>query len=386
MIIPPIKFPLSSEIQAKTLRFYLYHLKGLGKATLENWAGRQDRGDYQAEVAWEKAGVPRPPQAHMIYSTEETVLSSFHLGCMPFRTGETSVSEFSTSPSYPRDFLQHLQEKRHHLILGEPGSGKTWLAQVLDEELSKAGVRVHRYNLALSDGSLAKNAIEATYHDEDTFLIISEAEELIKRGMSPGSVWEILARTIWNERFFGEERLFIKLIVPKALEPFIRRSIAVIRAPIELIELKWSNEDLIGLWRHRIGSCMQVGRSSPSILAVVDGGPMPESFRLKREWESTDGSKRLTKGVEEYLISLASGSPKCLMALGRRFLEHIAYMRYRSGGTSALNPEKEVYESLAMLLEAYYGLRAEPIPECQDVVGKVSGKRPDKIGEIVYKE
>ena len=181
------------------------------------------------------------------------------------------------------------------------------------------------------------------------------------------AVWETLAKLVWNETVFRKNGLYIKLIVPKALEPYIRNSMSAVHSSVEIIELRWDNEDLKGLWSHRIAACTGMGRADLSILTIVGGGPSPNHFRLKREWRERNGNKRWTRGVDEYLISLASGSPKCLMALGRRFLEHIAYMRYRSKGKSAVDPYKEVYESLAMLLEAYYGLRAAPIPECQDI-------------------
>ena len=86
-------------------------------------------------------------------------------------------------------------------------------------------------------------------------MIVSEAEELLKSGMDPKSVWEILARMIWNEKFFRRERLFVKLIVPSNLEPFIRNSISITHAPVELVELKWSDEDLLKMWEERLGHC-----------------------------------------------------------------------------------------------------------------------------------
>ena len=192
---------------------------------------------------------------------------------------------------------------------------------------------------------------------------------MIKNGMHPKSVWEMLSDAMWGAELFRQGCPFVKLILPKELEPFVRNSLPILHAPVEIVELRWSDEDLKDLWLRRIRLCTGERRDVPSILEIVGGGPtIPDSFWLKGKWRVPGEGERWTQGVDEYLISLASGSPKCLMALGRRFLEHIAYMRRRSEGKSTLYPDKEVYESLAMLLEAYYGLRAEPIPECLDVI------------------
>ncbi len=371
-LIPSLKVLMPKELQSKVLRLHLYRSPAGQKerGELEDWAGSQERHDYHVEIAWVKAGMPRPDRIQRFCLSEESICQALHnVSTMPFRSSEEIVSELFVLPSYPERFLDYLQEDRHQVVFGKAGSGKTWLSQMLGEILSKRGEKVFRYNLALGRSVPLKSTTEAMHGYEREYLIVSEAEELIKMGANPRSVWEALAEFVWNERFFRKEGLFVKLILPKVLEPYLRNSMPVVHSPVEIVELRWSGEDLKKLWLHRINSCIETkeGRDESSILEIVGGGPNPDSFRLKGKWKVPGESERWTQGVDEYLISLASGSPKCLMALGRRFLEHIAYMRYRTEGKSALDPEREVYESLAMLLEAYYGLRAEPIPECQDI-------------------
>ena len=369
LVVSPIRVPLSEELQSKVLRFYLHNGEVSERNSLEEWAGAQRRHDYHVEIAWVKAGTQRPPKAWVFYPSEEDVIRAFGIiKSMPFRSGERIVSKFFVSPNRPGKFLEYLQGEKHQVILGKPGSGKTWLAQMLDEKLSKAGLKVYCYSLALGHETFPEGAIEAIHAGEKTFLIISEAEELIKKGMDPGSVWKILGRMIWNEKFFRRAGLFIKLIVPNDLEPFIRNSISMAHAPVELVELQWSDEDLLKMWKERLGLHGEsVNRDSPTILSIADPSITEKDFRLKREWKDAYRRKvgRKTKGADEYIVSLAEGSPKCLMALGRAFLQYAAAKcrDHEKEGACQLTP-KEFYETLATLLEAYYGLRAKPIPEC----------------------
>jgi hypothetical protein len=197
--------------------------------------------------------------------------------------------------------------------------------------------------------------------------------------MSPESVWEVLARIVWNEQVLGMKNLFVKLIIPSVLETFVKNSMPVVRAPIELIELKWSDDDLLEMWKERLGKCSEPGTDWSSIASVF--GPANPNitgkrFFLRRKWK--DACRRevrsATIGVDEYIVSLSEGSPKCLMALGRTLLQYGMDKCWTLGEENICKlTSKEFYEVLATLLEAYYGLRADPIPECQEVIRKQSG-------------
>ena len=93
---------------------------------------------------------------------------------------------------------------------------------------------------------------------------------------------------------------------------------------------------------------------------------------MKRAWKDEYRRKvgRKTEGVDEYIVSLAEGSPKRLMASGRTFLQYaVAKCReHDEGERSCRLTREEFYEALATLLEAYYGLRAKPILECQELM------------------
>ncbi len=308
--------------------------------------------------------LTRPTAPTLFRIPEEEAAKFLALRRFPFRLGENASSEEWTEwPSIPERFLEYLSQPAHLVVFGSPGSGKTWLSHTLENILGVEG-NVQHYRSPLVYRTLHQDVRDWVYHHasrgSSCYVMISEVEELLQGNQDIDSAWAFLLPLFSDVALFRHSDVFFKLILPERLRSYVEAALPTTGTAIGTITLEWSDEDLLRLLHRRLGV---LERADASLASLVGDD------EIKGGFVAYDSNGRPCD-LDHYLVSLAKGSPRCLVALGRHLLVQAAARCAHAHQESC----KVSYKDLAHLLEAYYGSRADPIWECQGLCQKPAGK------------